>query len=272
MVKTKLAVLLLLLAACSCGPRFEWRKVQMDGHRTGVEAVCGSDFVASLGYVDTVYHSPSGKEFSSPEVVGTASALLEVQPLMIHLKEVLAYCPEGMRKGSPESALGNWAADAIALAAESIYHRKVDVSIMNLGGIRIDMPKGEVLLDDILSMFPFKNDIVYVSMKGKDLRNLVEDMASRTVQATSGMHLVLKDKTVQSIEVGGEPLDDEKIYGLATIDFLLHGGDGINASRNAIEILNKEVRIKDWIVPYVRTLGASGDKLESKIEGRVTVL
>lgn len=272
MDKARLIFVLFFSLAVSCAPRFEWRKFEMDGHRTGAEGVSGPDFVSALGYTDSVYHAPNGRVFSSPAVVGTAEALLKVQPQMSRLKKPLAFCPVSMTTGEPESLLGNWAADAVALAASSIYHRPVDVALMNLGGIRMDMPEGDVLLDDVLSMFPFNNDIVYVSLKGRDLRTLMEDMVSRRIQAVSGVRMVVKDNTLQNIEVGGEPLDDDRVYGLATIDFLLEGGDHIYASRNALVVYHEKVKVKDWMVPYIRAIGASGGVIESALDGRVKVL
>jgi 2',3'-cyclic-nucleotide 2'-phosphodiesterase (5'-nucleotidase family) len=40
---------------------------------------------------------------------------------------------------------------------ERLAGKKVHVGVGNFGGIRIDMPKGDIILDDMLSMFPFKN-------------------------------------------------------------------------------------------------------------------
>lgn len=273
MVETKVIALLAAAALfCGCSERFTWRAVDMDGHRTGVTAVVGDNVPEALGVVDSVYHSPNGTVFACGSTPAVAALMLDAQPEMAYLREVLGYCPGGMTKDRPESELSNWAVDAIMLAAESVYGRKVDVGLMNMGGIRVDMPDGEILLDDLVSMFPFRNHVVYVSLRGEELRHIFGNMAEKShFEAVGGVRIVASDGKLESVLVGGEPLDDDKVYGLATIDFLLEGGDGIYAARNAVELLDRKVLIRDWIVPYVRTMNASGEMIKAYKDGRVTV-
>ena len=56
----------------------------------------------------------------------------------------------------PESALSNWFVDILMAKVEKLSGKKVDIGIANFGGIRVDMPQGDIILDDMLSMFPFK--------------------------------------------------------------------------------------------------------------------
>lgn len=272
MVKTKLTVILALsLLATACGPRMTWSKFVMDGHRTGVTAVAGSDYTSSLGYADSVYHAPNGKVFDCGCTPVAARLLIDAQPDMAYLKEILGYSPRELRTGYPESELGNWSVDALMKGVESATGRKVDVGFLNLGGIRVSMPEGEVLLDDIISMFPFKNHLCYVKLKGSDVRFILDYMCQKVVLAEGGARFVGRNGKAEDIMIGGEPLDDERSYGVATIDFLLDGGDNIYVARNAEELIISDVLVMDWMVPYVRSLNQSGQFVEAQKDGRFTV-
>ena len=69
--------------------------------------------------------------------------------------------------------------------------------------------------------------------------------------------------------MGGEPVDDDRIYNVATIDFLLSGGDGIFSGRQFEETLESEQLVFDFILDYVRGLAAAGQPIAKERDGRV---
>lgn len=286
MAQTKLIILCLasLLAASCCRQQpaadgqyvMTWTKVKMAGERTGVTAVAGDNVAKALGTLDEsgVYVSPNGRKFNCGSTPAVAMALLDAQPSLAYLKEVIGHSPREMgKKRKPlQGPLANWAVDAIMQGVEAVTGQKVDVGLVNYGGIRKDMPEGDVLIDDIVSMFPFKNYLTWVQLKGSDLRALFESMAKGKLQAVGGVKLVVKGHELESIEVGGKPLDDKALYGLATIDFLLDGGDGVKAARNAKQLIISEVKVNEWLVPYVRSLTEAGKEVEAFEDDRVTYI
>ena len=147
----------------------------------------------------------------------------------------------------------------------------MDFAVTNFGGIRVPMPKGEVVLDDILSMFPFKNYVAYAKVKGKELRRLFDQFAMTSVQCISGAKLVIKVKALGSAEIGGKPLEDDRVYNVATIDFLLDGGDRIAIGAMADDVQLSDVLIKDFMLRYLRGLTAAGKNIEYAKDGRVIV-
>lgn len=253
------------------GPRFNWTRVVMDGSRTGVTSV-GTDIEAALGvFEDDAYVSPNGTRFTDGIVPEVAAALVEVQPKMSHLKEHIGFCPEEMVAAAPESALSNMLVDALRAEGERVFGVPMDFAVTNFGGIRVPMPKGEVVLDDILSMFPFKNYVAYAKVKGKELRRLFDQFAMTSVQCISGAKLVIKDKALVSAEIGGKPLEDDRVYNVATIDFLLDGGDRIAIGAMADDVQLSDVLIKDFMLRYLRGLTAAGKNIEYAKDGRVIV-
>ena len=75
-----------------------------------------------------------------------------------------------------------------------------------------------------------------------------------------------------SVEIDGEPLDDDKVYGLATISFLLGGGDGLALDHNALSVtVYEDVQIIDAVLEHIKAETAAGRPIEYKTDGRVVV-
>ncbi len=274
MVQTKLIALAACAAlACSCSYEYSWEKYRMDGHRTGVTAPTADNVASALGAVnDSLYVAPNGKTFPKGSATYAAAAdMIAVQPEMKQIKEVIAYAPRGMAAASPESELSNWWVDRMMVDVAALTRRKVDVGIVNFGGMRVAFPAGDILLDDVVSMFPFNNYLTYVALSGADLQAVFDYMASTRPQVLGGVKLVLDGHRIDTLLVGGKPIDPKKTYGVATVDFLLDGGDGLTLGKNAKELIITDYRVVDAILPYVRSLGEAGKPVEYFKDGRVVV-
>mgnify|MGYP003451398048 FL=1 len=124
----------------------------------------------------------------------------------------------------------------------------------------------------MLSMFPFKNQLVYVEHTGKQIRAILEKMAADRFQVLGGVRVVAEGGKLVSAEIGGEPIDDEKVYGLATITFLLEGGDNLTLAENAVSITTFEQEdIIDAVLEYVYAETAAGRPIEYQTDGRVVI-
>jgi len=270
--------LILILAAVSLSAAmagafdFEWKKTPMDASRTGVTIPSVENVPQALGRVENgVYYAPNGRKYKGGVTAEVARLLIEAQPAMAEVKTVVGYSTAEMRKHRPESELSNMIVDCLMAGTEKATGRKVDVGITNFGGIRVDMPQGDVLLDDMMSMLPFKNYLCYLEVKGKDLRHLFKKMAEGKVEVIGGARLVMKNHKLVSATIGGKPIDDNKVYGVATIDFLLDGGDNVSVSRNALSLTKTDVLIYDAVMDYLQALKATGRPIEYKTDGRVQI-
>lgn len=260
-----------MLLATSCY-HYSWEHYVMDGSRTGVTAPNASNMVEALGTVaDGVYTAPNGTVFSDGVTPAVAADLIKVQERMADLKQVIGHTTHEMRGRRPESELSNWFVDHLMEDTQKITGRKVDVGIANFGGIRTSFPEGDVIKDDLVSMFPFVNHLCYVAVKGEDLMNVFNQFARRRLEVFGGAELVIKDRELVSAKIGGEPVDPEKVYGLATIDFLLDGGDSLFLAKNAKELIITDKLIIDSMLPYVLETTAAGKPIEYSTDGRVVI-
>ena len=264
----------LMVTTLLSAQEYNWRHVAVDGSRTGCVSPSKDNVAEALGsFKGGKYIAPDGKVYKKNSAVAkTARVVLDAQPEMARVKDVIGYSTEAMVVSYPESALSNWFVDLLMGKVADLSGKKVDVGVGNFGGIRTDMPKGDIILDDMLSMFPFKNQLVYLEHSGKQIRKILEEMAAGRFQVLGGVRVVAEDGKLVSVEIGGEPLDDDRIYGMTTISFLLAGGDGLSLADNALSMtVFEDVDIIDAVLEYVYAQTAAGKPIEYKADGRVVV-
>lgn len=145
---------------------------------------------------------------------------------------------ENVRKR--ETNLGNIIADIIKHASGA------DVAIINGGGIRTSINRGEIKLQQVYSVLPFDNYIVAIKITGKQVRealehgvSAVEEGAGRFPQV-SGLRFSYSPSAntcsrVKEISIADLPIEPDKEYTVATNDFLAAGGDGYKVFGEAIK-------------------------------------
>jgi 2',3'-cyclic-nucleotide 2'-phosphodiesterase (5'-nucleotidase family) len=121
-------------------------------------------------------------------------------------------------------------------------------------------------------MFPFKNQITYVEHKGSTIRSILENMAAGRFQVLGGVRVVAQDGRLVSVEIDGQPLEDDKVYGLATVNFLLYGGDGLKLAEDAVNLVKYDVDVIDAVLEHVYAETAAGRPIEYQTDGRVTII
>jgi len=176
-----------------------------------------------------------------------------------------------------ESAMGNLIADAIRAATGA------DIGFTNGGGIRADRTydAGSVLTRrDILTELPFGNVTVLTDLPGSQILAALENGFSQVEKGSgrfpqvSGIAVVFDPTAeagsrVASVIIGGAPLDPDKIYSVATNDFMLGGGDGYGAlggGKVRINAGNGNLMAND-VMAYI----AESGKVTSVVEGRIKV-
>ena len=174
-------------------------------------------------------------------------------------------------KGS-SAAIQNWVSDAsIEIIKELSGIKNIDCAIMNKGGIRTDMPKGTVTEGIIGSMFPFENRFVVLEMPGKELIESLKLMCGRGGDAVSKeLRATYNDKgEMTKATIHGKKIDPNKIYTVATIDYLANGGDYMEPMKRCKRLFVDTQKYGDHILNYVKKLEAAGKKIDAKDEVRI---
>jgi 5'-nucleotidase len=126
-----------------------------------------------------------------------------------------------------ESAEGDLFTDLMLAARPD-----ADVALTNGGGLRADIPAGDLTYGGLFAAMPFDNRFAVVTVKGKHLRRLVLSNLQRGggILSWSGLTAKARCKAGQltgDILVKGKPITDEGSYTVVTSDFLASGGDGL---------------------------------------------
>ena len=190
-----------------------------------------------------VVWTPDVRLRSTAEIDGDAAITARVSRYQARLDETLDVVigetateldTLGRSSGSGETAFGNLLTDAMRAATGS------DIALSNGGGIRGDTvypPGTQITRKTALTELPFGNKTVVLRLTGAQVREALENGVSRAGNPTgrfpqvSGLAFAFDGREppgarVTRVTVGGAPLDDGKLYTLATNDFLARGGDG----------------------------------------------
>lgn len=138
-----------------------------------------------------------------------------------------------------DHSLVNWMADFVYdRGRQLVSDGRVDLAIVNKGGIRKNIAKGNVTKGSIMEAFPFDNYVMVLDLKGSDLIDVLDSMVidggngvSRQVDAT----MDAASRKCTEIKIGSRPVDPDRIYRVATINYLFTGGDGMTGlTRGAV--------------------------------------
>lgn len=176
---------------------------------------------------------PTGAPFRRPDEDIEQRATIWKEKLDAVLGEQIGFTTWGFETKSIEA--GRWIGHA--------WRKElgVDVAIVNRGGIRQALAKGLITKNSVYSVLPFDNYLVVIELKGADLlRNLDNPEAVAVGVTRSAKNGFVDDE--------GKPLDPDRVYSVATIDFLYFGGDGFLFE--AQDPTPKETGL-DWRAPVI---------------------
>lgn len=182
---------------------------------------------------------------------------------------VLGLSRVAMAAGRPESLLGNWAADVLVEGSTATGLERADMGLMNVGGLRNNMPEGVVRRGDVMLISPFENRLVVLEMQGKDVKELMENIAARGGEGvSSSVRLVISpDRKVASATIGGKEIEDKRTYRIATLDYLAEGNDQMTALKKATKRHNLNMLVRDVMAESI----IKSRVIDSKIEGRIVL-
>lgn len=156
-----------------------------------------------------------------------------------------------------EPGLNNFLADFVAKKGSELVGKKVDMAILNKGSVRRSLPKGDITEGMIIDMQPFNNRLEVLEVKGADLIDGFNVMSSlRGGDSVSGELDITMDRNSRlctKILLNGEPIDPEKTYTVATIDYLANGGDFMEPLTRGKKIATSESVVNQDLLKYLRT-------------------
>ena len=186
------------------------------------------------------------------------------------MDEVIGYAPHGLKAYQPESPLSNWTADVLREAAIDYIGAPADVGVVNMGGLRCEIPAGDVTLRKMYELMPFDNQLTIVWLIGADLDSLCQGFAAYGGQGVSGLTFCISASRAHNICVQGQPLDPLATYSVATNDYLVAGNDGMESLTRHTKRVDTGMTIRDIYIKAVKQTTANGTDLMAELEGRLT--
>lgn len=193
---------------------------------------------------------------------------------------------------SQETNLGDFCADAYRYVLET------DIALINGGGIRADIEAGEITYGDVIEVHPWGNDAMSVEVSGQVILDALE-MGAKDYPSNSGGFLQVSgltykiDPTVEStivtdelgvfievageyrvydVMVGDEPLDLDKMYSVASHNYLLQNqGDGMSMFDDATVIKDMYMIDNEVLMTYMQEVGVGEEYADMDGQGRIVV-
>lgn len=196
----------------------------------------------------------------------------EVDSLM---SPVVGRVKRDMSVNRPESTLSNLLSDILIWGGRA-FHETPDFAVYNMGGIRAALVKGDVTKGDVVDVAPFENKLCFLTLTGEQVLELFKQIASVGGEGVShGVELrITKDGQLKSALVHGKPIDPQRLYRIATLDYLAQGNDKLVAFKKKTQVLSpqdKQNNVRFIIMDYFQQVNAQGLEVDATIEGRIVV-
>jgi len=191
------------------------------------------------------------------------------------MDEVIGFASTTLEKVDPESPLGNFSADVVYEAGLNYASKTKDIGInamsksfclLNFGGLRAVVNKGEVTVGDIYSLMPFDNTLTLVKLKGEQVRELAKYLMSAHGQPVSNATFQLSSNS-QQMTIGGVPYNFDEDVIVVTSDYLANGGDKMDFFKEPVRKWNSGILVRDIFLDYVKATDTLGTY---PVEGRIT--
>ncbi len=189
------------------------------------------------------------------------------------MNEVLIVSEQALLKGLPESSLGSFVSDAVLKKTNERYkpadNTPADICLLNNGGLRAQLPKGEITRGKVFELMPFENSIVVLTLSGEKTKQLFEAMVANNGAPFAGATVIGKGKKMQELIIGGIAFDINKTYKVVTSDYLAAGGDKYDFFKNPVKTDTLNYLLRDAIIDYMIDEHKKGNTLKYATDGRI---
>ena len=207
-----------------------------------------------------------GKEIGVTDEYGENKSVdAFVAPYRDHINKdmdvVLAYAPETMdkSKGEWQTTIGNLMAEMTMEMGNPVFTkrtgRNIDICLLNHGGIRAVLPKGNVTTRNAFEIMPFENSLIVVELKGAQIREMAEYiLKEKKPHPLTGLKIIADKNTskIKALLVNGKPVEENKIYFVGTSDYLSNGGDRMNFFKKGIQSYDMEYKLRNLMIDYFK--------------------
>ncbi|GLU44494.1 5'-nucleotidase C-terminal domain-containing protein [Allomuricauda sp. NBRC 101325] len=188
------------------------------------------------------------------------------------LDSTLAYAPKPLLldDGERSTSMGNLMADIVFEETAPIFNsragKNLDFVVLNAGGVRSVISTGNVTARNAYEVMPFENYIVVVELDGSATRKLINFVSKATRKhPISHIQIVTdKDRSLESVNIQGEPFDETRNYYIATSDYLVQGGPSVGFFDEIVSVTDTDYLLRNAIIDHFKKV----DTLKAIIDDR----
>ena len=191
-----------------------------------------------------------------------------------------------------ECSIGNLIADAVKETGQG------EVAIINGGGARSNLPKGNITSSIIYDILPWFSYVVSKQMPGQVIWDALEFGVSKipnafggypqisgitfdldpsinsTVKTDKDGHFinVTGERRVTNVKINGKDLNLTKMYNVSLLEFIANGGDGYSMFENYSVYYESTYTDTDSLIYYIKNqLNGIIPEKYKEVEGRVNI-
>ena len=222
----------------------------------GLLLVACSPTYTLQSYNDEVIGIQAGVDSTILAIINPYQVKIEDQ-----MNEVLTYTKNDLEKGKPQSTIGNFVTDLCLNYADA------HICVMNNGGLRTTISKGEITRGKLYELMPFENELVVLELNKEDYIGLLNYIGSRGGEPFSGITIAInKDGKILSNSWPVNFEKGEKVRVL-TSDYLANGGDEMSFFHEK-EQQKVGLKLRDAIIDYC----SKTDTIDVQLDNRIKIL
>ena len=182
---------------------------------------------------------------------------------------------DGTENRSADSTLGQLIADAQLWAIRQ-NQPDVDFAVTNAGGLRADLPLGELTYRDLGDVQPFANTLVNVELTGEQVYRLFEEQwredgsFSKHAQSSEVRYTydaeAPEGERVQEVTIDGELVEPEATYTAGMNSYMAAGG-GVEVPTEAVSTQDTGMNDLEAFVDYAREQEVLEPSLDRRAAG-----
>ena len=187
------------------------------------------------------------------------------------LEKVIGYSNQSLsvRDGELESTLGNLIADILMEECNPVFKnmsgKNIDFCLLNYGGIRGTMNRGNITQYDLFTIMPFKNLATVVKLDGNKILELLKYLSKENIaHPVSGINIEFNDEKITTI-IGDKKFDINKSYYVLTSNYLQEGGDKMNFFKDPLKLIELNLNIRDILINNIKKRKSVSSKLDNRI-------
>ena len=210
-------------------------------------------FLGACASTDTIAVHPEMLPVKS-DFLSSSTLTAIVDPYRDSLKgemdRIVGYSPTNLIASRPSSALMNWVADAVFTdQTRTVRLSTPTFCLLNKGGIRSTINKGNITFGDVFKLMPFDNQIVWVQLPIECLADIEAFIRTTGGEPIANARIENGKLIVNGIREGVTH------FWVITSDYLMNGGDKATFFSKRTEVNRTGRLVRDALMSEIELIG-----------------